>query len=435
MSDAEGCDPMNMFEFPDWKVVQLKELGESLYVTVESNIEMFSCPHCDTPRTPILYGSKLNTVADMPHKGLPTVILFRRRRYRCRGCGRTFLQPIRHVDPKRNMTERLVGYLREQSAERTFVDLGRETGLHEKTVRNVFKDGCDYLGKTAGDEAPERLGLFEIDLIRRPRPVIIDLQKNTLIDILQDDKSPTIASYLSALPGKDGVNVVFTSALLDYRRAVRNALPRARLVIDKYYVLNMADAVLERIRRDVRAGLSDKRRRALKGDKSILSKRKAELGAPELSRLAEWDLKFPVLAQGYEMRELFYSVWDSKTKREARYRYSAWRSKLRKYPLLKPYFGALNAAVGRWKEDIFGYFDYEGRHSLSPIIDGLTGSLSAVGRGYSFHALRLKILNSTDLLGKPVIWRKVTDATTTGAIMISGRKGVKRRRSPADGSP
>ena len=93
------------------------------------------------------------------------------RRWRCQACGKTTTELLPVVNTKREMTERLVTWIGHQSLGRTFTSITEDTGLDEKTIRNLFRDHVNELEAPFRFEAPKWMGIGEIHLIR-PRCVI-----------------------------------------------------------------------------------------------------------------------------------------------------------------------------------------------------------------------------------------------------------------------
>jgi transposase len=111
----------------------------------EGAIETFSGVYLHEPRActkcggMALYrhGTKLTTYADAPLRGFAAKLEATVRRYRCRDCGETFLQPLGGVLDERRMTERCAEFIARASLKHTFVHVAREVGVDEKTVRAV----------------------------------------------------------------------------------------------------------------------------------------------------------------------------------------------------------------------------------------------------------------------------------------------------------
>ena len=66
-----------------------------------------------------------------------------------------------------------------------------------------------------------------------------------------------------------------------YRAAVKAVLPQARIVVDKFHVVRMANDALERVRKGLRKEPKPSQSRTLKGDRKILLKRAHEVSDRE----------------------------------------------------------------------------------------------------------------------------------------------------------
>ncbi|WP_284696079.1 transposase family protein, partial [Escherichia coli] len=63
-------------------------------------------------------------------------------------------------------------YIEQESLKKTFALLSRETGIDEKTIKNIFNDYVDRLGTEIRFETPEFLGIDELKIIGEYRCMI-----------------------------------------------------------------------------------------------------------------------------------------------------------------------------------------------------------------------------------------------------------------------
>ncbi|WP_160502447.1 ISL3 family transposase [Streptomyces sp. BA2] len=93
------------------------------------------------------------------------------------------------------------------------------------------------------DQAPRVLGVDDF-AFRRSRTygtVLIDVESSTVIDVLPDRTSETLAAWLKVHPGAE---IVCRDRDSGYSRAVKEAAPHAREVADRWHLLqNLASAV------------------------------------------------------------------------------------------------------------------------------------------------------------------------------------------------
>lgn len=84
------------------------------------------------------HGTRPQAVRDAPRDGHPVIVVVDRRRYRCRGCGRTFLQPLPGLRGRSPVSAELAACLARGAQLRPRIQVAREAGLDVKTVRRVL---------------------------------------------------------------------------------------------------------------------------------------------------------------------------------------------------------------------------------------------------------------------------------------------------------
>ena len=141
------------------------------------------------------------------------------------------------VDEKRSMTKRLLKSIQEQSMSKTFVD--------EKTIRNVFKDYVALKEREYQFETPKWLGIDEIHIIRRPRLVLTNIERRTIYDIKPNRNKETVIQRLSEISDRTYIEYVTMDMWKPYKDAVNTILPHAKVVVDKFHVVRMANQALE----------------------------------------------------------------------------------------------------------------------------------------------------------------------------------------------
>ncbi|GMX64914.1 hypothetical protein Elgi_41830 [Paenibacillus elgii] len=192
-----------------------------------------------------------------------------------------------------------------------------------------------------------------------------------------------------------------------YKDAVNTVLPKATIIVDKFHVVRMANQALETIRKKLREGLSPKERRGLMHDRFILLKRHKELKEMERITLELWTKNHPSLGIAYELKESFFALWDSDSRQKAYLKYHDWKAKIPKE--LHTAFAPLTKAITNWEEEIFAYFDHRITNAYTESLNSLIRVIYRLGRGYSFEALRAKILFTEGLAKerKPKYQRRI----------------------------
>lgn len=144
---------MDILNLPSLRVMQT-EIDDSGYtIQADRSTPEKDCIHCGSTEI-VRHGTKLQTFNDCCIHGRHTALRLLRHRYRCKVCGRTFLDRQPDLDDKHLLTRRAADYLAERSLSQTFASLSREIGVDEKTVRNVFRENVARLAIQFRFETP-----------------------------------------------------------------------------------------------------------------------------------------------------------------------------------------------------------------------------------------------------------------------------------------
>jgi transposase len=190
----------------------------------------------------------------------------------------------------------------------------------------------------------------------------------------------------------DRIRAIVSDLWRPYREAVQLVLPDATLVADKFHVLKLATSALEKLRKEISAGLTETKRKTLKmHDRYLLLRRKHDLKPEELFVLESWIKNIPLLGQGYELKERFFAIYDQPNREAALDAYFAWMESIpaELYPTYTP----LMLTIEEWGDEIFAHFDQN--RVTGAFIEGANGLarvLSRMGRGYGLKALRGRLL-------------------------------------------
>jgi transposase len=382
--------PANILNLPSYRVMSVETNDHDYHITAEAVASPKACPHCRSDNL-VGFGRREQMIRDLPIHGKRVGLYLDTRRYRCRNCTKTFYEALPEVDEKRLMTKRLTDWMGKQAIKRTFASLAEEVGCTEFTVRAVFSDYVNELEKTIRFETPKWMGIDEIHLIK-PRGVITNIANNTIVELLPNRNKDTVVRYLHHLEGKERIQYVAMDMWAPYRDACAAVIPDARIVIDKFHVVKMANEAMEKVRKGLRERLTTKQRRGLMHDRFVLLKRERDITDKESLLLSGWIKNYDELGLAYRLKEDFFKIYDAQSPDEAQGRYLHWKSQIT--PEIEPAFHDLVRAWDNWTPWILGYFDHPITNAYTESLNNLIRVMNRLGRGYSFEALRAKILFS-----------------------------------------
>lgn len=380
----------DLLNMPGWQVMAIEE-HEDRYVICARPVSCDPvCPQCGSSAA-AKHGKDHQCLRDLPCHAKHVFIEFSRQRFRCLICKKTWFEPLSGVDERRFATLRLVRYIQQQSLTRTFAAIALECGLDEKSIRNLFHDYVEELERSVQIATPVIMGMDELHLLGQMRGVITDVQGRSFVEVLPDRKKQTIITYLAALPNKEGIQVCVIDMWRPYLEAIQETLPHVTVVIDKFHVIKQLNEIVEKVRKDVRSGLSERQVRQLMHDRFLLLKRPRSLSERDQLILEGWLGTFPRLKAVYCLKEEFYDIYAAHTEEEAFDRFFAWQDRVMASCVYDDYLDFL-LTIERWGDQIFAYFRHRYTGGFVEAANGIGRVIDRQGRGYSFEVLRARML-------------------------------------------
>ncbi|MBS0211776.1 MAG: ISL3 family transposase [Proteobacteria bacterium] len=348
-----------------------------------------ACPECKVGR---LYGhgTQLQTFRDTPSHGKTVRINVQRRRYQCQACRKTLFDPIPDLDSKRLATRRLIQHIRKYCLRETFASVARQVDMDEKTIRHVFDDYVAELASTSRFQTPRYLGIDELKIIGAYRAMITNVERNTIFDLRESRSKADLLAYFQVLPDKDKVEWVAMDMYHVYRQVVRQALPHARIVVDRFHIERMANNVLEKMRKRFRKTLPERQRLRLKDERRLLLKRQQDLTPEGMAKMLAWFRQFPLLGEAHAIKEGFMAIWDLRDRCSAEVALDTWHGNIGSE--LQADFKDILTATTNWREEILAYFENPITNGYTESLNGITKGMNRMGRGYSFEVIRARML-------------------------------------------
>lgn len=363
----------------------------------EGNVVTFSADYLHEPRACekcgsvsfYRHGTKTTTYVDSPLRGSAAKLEAKVRRYRCRDCTETFLQPLGGVLEERRMTERCAAFIAKAALEHTFVHVAREVGVDEKTVRAVAAERMELLADQHRPRLPAILGIDETKIAGELRLVLTDVQGRRLLDMLPARDKDTLARWLGHFRDRSCVKVVTIDMWRPYQRIAAELLPGAVVVVDKFHIMRMASEAMDKVRiRLARDKETDVRRHWVRS-KVMLNKRPRNLTVKQRFNLDMWLDNEPEIADAYRAKEAFYSLFDL-PRDEAIQAFDNFAASVP--ASVKAEFKPLLTAMRNWRSEILAVLDYPYTNAFTESLNNLTKHIVKAGRGYSFEVLRARIL-------------------------------------------
>jgi transposase len=282
--------------------------------------------------------------------------------------------------------EELVAYLA-QITDQTQV--GRLTAIAWPTVGSIVTRVVTRRLEPDRLKGLRRLGVDEFSFRKRHRylTVVVDHDRRRIVWAAEGRNAETLRAFFEELGPQAcaAIHLVTMDMAGSYQKAVREWLPNAKIVFDRFHVQQLATQALDDVRRSLVRELGGSAQAAVvKNTRWALLKNPHELSAHDRERLSNVQRSNRPLYRAYLLKETLARALDyqqPKRAREALEAWLCWASRSR----LKP-FQRVARTVRAHLPGILAYV----RHRLTNgIVEGLNGKLRLIShRAYGFHSAK-----------------------------------------------
>ena len=211
----------------------------------------------------------------------PTWTVMEVPRLKCCDCGKARQARVRFADPHRRHTRAFGRYVLSLLEIGTCNDVADHLGLSWDTVRDIEKA---YLKRKFSRPSLKKVRRIAIDEIavrkgHKYMTVVMDLDTGRAIYVGDGRDQEALTAFWKRLK-RSGAKIqgVCTDMSTAYRAAVREHLPNAVHVFDRFHVMKMFNDKLTALRRRLHGEARDAtQRKALKGSRFLLLKRRENL--------------------------------------------------------------------------------------------------------------------------------------------------------------
>ena len=223
-----------------------------LEVAVEAAWSWSRCPHCGF-KCRRVHDRRVKRVWDQPVSGRETVLLWRRRRWRCENCSARHVED--HPEFEGKVTRRLARRLVSDARVMPISAAARRAGVSWHLVNDVVRAWAALVGDHRRRRPCRVLLVDETSMRRRHRyvTVIVNGEGGELLAMVPHRSAEALSRFFAAQGHRwcAGVKVVVTDGSKAYRAAVDAHLGHATHVLDRFGVIGWFAAGLTAVRRDV----------------------------------------------------------------------------------------------------------------------------------------------------------------------------------------
>ena len=388
---------------------QVEADGE-VWLMVETVADVVGCDGCGTRA--VGHGRRVVRVRDLPAGDRPVVLVWRKRIWRCADadCGvRTWSEETDGIGPRAVLTERARAEIcRRVGAEgHSVAQVARSSGVGWHTAMAAVVDHgrprVDHLSRL---RRPSAIGLDETSFLaaNASHPTLlvsgfVDLDRHRLIDVVPGRSAEAVATWLRAKPPRwlAGIATAVIDPYSGYALGLADGLPRARLVVDHFHAVRLANQALDEVRRRVQQATLGHRGR--KGEPLYRIRRRL-LAAHERLDEGAWARVVVLLEAGdpagevgaaYMAKELLREVYATTVPDDARRRLRRFYDHCHDSDVLE--LERLARTIRRWEPQILAWHTTGLTNGPTEAVNLLVKKVKRVGHGFrNFENYRLRLL-------------------------------------------
>lgn len=371
-------------------VKNVRQLPDRTEIIIELPRKPHLCPCCGR-QTNHVHDYRWQPVKDLPAFDKHTVLILRKRRYRCLCCGKRFFEKNSFLPRYYRMTKRLIaGILARLTDVRSFTSVAREVDLSVSTVIRVFD--CVNYGK------PKRLPeAVSIDEFRgntggeKYQCLLTDPAHHRILDIIPTRYSYQLTKYFSPLDRSETKHFV-SDMWSTYADIAKTYFKDAAYIIDKYHYIRQVFWAFEAIRKEEQKKFSKTRRIYFKRSRILLNKRYQFLTPEQKQQVDLMLYASSRLLAAYSLKEQFLKILDSKDSASARTALSHWIITAQNSGLAR--FADCGNTMMRWSVGILNSFDCPYTNGFTEGANNKIKVLKRNAYGYrNFRRFRNRILH------------------------------------------
>jgi len=378
-------------DIPDVRVLQtsVSERGE-IIITVESTKAGTRCRQCGKWITKLHGRDVWVVIKHLPAFGRPSYLRYRPHRYECQDCEGhpTTSEGLEWHDPKSPHSFAYDNHILLQLVNATVEDVSIKEGITYECVLGALERRIDVRVDWTLMADIEILGLDEIALKKGQGHYVTLITGRfedgeiVILGVLPGHEKAVVVEFLRLIPQRilQKVQAVCCDLWEAYTEAIREELPRARIVADRFHVArhyrDAADELRKQELHRLKKNLAEDAYKALKGSMHAFRKNANDLNKQERKTLRKFFEHSASAKHAYDLRERLTAIFDMNlSKKQAQAKILGWIRQVQNSGL--HCFDHFLNLLRNWWEEITNYFIHR---ENSGFVEGFNNKVKVLKR-------------------------------------------------------
>ena len=251
----------------------IKNLENIVEIHIELPVKEHACPCCGTKTTKV-HDYYTQPITDIPIQFKPTKIIYKKRRYECPNCHKSFYEDNSIVNKYARKTTRLAGYIVNELRNLDSIsNISKKTNVDPGYISRMLP----YLAVTNThlprvlciDEFKGNAGNYKYQV------ALIDGETHDVVDILECRHKHALCEYFKKFPKEQLNNVKYfvTDLWETYKDISFTYFKKAKILADHFHWARYACNALDKIRIEVQSNLPKDERKYFKHSRYLLLSR------------------------------------------------------------------------------------------------------------------------------------------------------------------
>ena len=271
----------NLLDLKDVMIKNIKNLKDKVEIFIELPVKEHICPCCGR-FTSKVHDYYSQTIKDIPIYFKPTNLIYHKRRYECKNCGKSFFEDNSIISKYQRRTTRLTGFVVDRLRNLTSQsDVSKQTNVSTSVISKMLP----YLAVTNSalpkvlciDEFKGNTGNYKYQV------ALINGETHDVVDILECRHKHSLCEYFKRFPKEQLDNVKFfvTDLWETYKDIAFTYFRKAKIIADHFHFARYACDVVNKLRIEVQNKLPKSERVYFKHSRKLLLSRACNLKTDE----------------------------------------------------------------------------------------------------------------------------------------------------------
>lgn len=267
----------NLLNLEGFLIKNIKNLNNTVEIYIELPVIEHECPNCGFKTTKI-HDYYSQSIIDIPIYFKPTKLIYRKRRYKCRNCNKSFFENNSIVNKFARKTRRLTEFLVDQLRDlQSISTISKRTGVNASFISRLLP--CLSVTNhrlprvLCIDEFKGNAGNFKYQV------ALINGETHEVIDILECRQKHFLCDYFKKYPKseRDKVEYFVTDLWETYKDISFTYFRKAKIIADHFHFVRYVCNAVNKARIEVQKKLPLAERKYFKHSRKLLLSRKCNI--------------------------------------------------------------------------------------------------------------------------------------------------------------